>query len=352
MNIAIDSNIFIADPWLRSQHIRTLIDFLRKSQSHILLSEVVEVEVKAHFRRRFSECLDSIEYAIRQAQRNGIVGLPEFSRDQSLSDTFLCWETNFDKILDGFVLRIPAHNRILSEIIRRAAERIPPCSEDGKGVRDAIIWLSLLDFCSRRRRTSELIFISANTKDFASPDQTSLRDELKVDAEKYRLKVYYYPSLDVFLKKYAEPISYVNLEWIKARLDLHKAELIIRESLASEALIKKLDIEEPKYFERFVITAINRVISIRLDTLMDFDLWRFSDDHIEARLSFHSDVLAEVECVRDPQLRLFYFTEESESESNVNSITLLASSKLNFEISAEIKKDSIELRKVERVTRT
>ena len=295
--------------------------------------------------------MNSIENAIRQSQRNGVVGVPEFSRDKSLSDTISNWERNFKRVLDGLVLRIPAHHRIFSETIRRAAERIPPCAEGGKGVRDAIIWLSLLDHCSRRRETNEFVFISSNTKDFASPDKFSLQDELKADAEKYHSTVHYYSSLDSFLKKYAEPVSHVTLEWIKERLDIRKAELLIAKSLTSGALIEKLDIVEPKYAERFAIVAVNRVLSVHINTLTDFYLWRFSDNHVEARLSFPVDALAEVECMRDLQLRLFYFLEESESEAKIDNRTLLASGKWNFDISAEIEKDSIELLKIEEVSK-
>lgn len=354
MNIAIDSNIFIADQWLRSQRTRVLLDFLEKSNSRILLSEVVQVEVKAHFRREVSECVNQIERAVRESQRKGVFGVPEFSRDESLSTTFSSWEGNFEKILGRFVLKVPAHPRILPEVLRRAAERVPPCKKNGEGFRDAIIWLSLLDYCGRRRKTNEFVFISSNTKDFASPDETSLRDELKDDVEKYRTTVHYYSSLDAFLKQYAAPISHITLEWIQTHVDIQEAELLIIQHLkrlGSETLVRKLDINDPQYAERFVITSIDRVSLTRINELTDFHLWRFKDNHVEATLSYSVDIQAEVECVREPQLRLFYFFEESGSDSRINNRVLSASGKLILDISAEIKGDKIEFLRVERVSR-
>jgi hypothetical protein len=350
MNIALDSNIFIADPWFRSQSMRAFLDFLERTRSTCLLSEVVGAEVRGNARRRFSDAVQEIDTAIKKAQQNGVVDLPAFSRDSSFSATYSHWASSFEKVLDKHSVGVTASRIAVSEAIRRAAERLAPCNEKGEGVRDAIIWLSLLDYCSKKRKMRELVFISSNTKDFASQDRNSLRDDLKTDIEARCLKVRYFTSLDEFLKQYAEPMKHITPEWISEHFQLERASLLISRALTPRSVVGHLSIDDPDSAERFIIVKALRVIGFKLGPPFDHYLWRFNDDHVEARLSVPVKVEAEVECIRNSQPALFYHTIESANDLEVDHRLLSASGELRVDISAEITKGGTKLLAVESIS--
>jgi hypothetical protein len=122
MDIALDANILIRDPWLRSQDMRILLDHVQRSRDLILLSEVVRIEVKAHFEREFSNHIRSIESACKNASRIGVVGIPDFSPDEMLQETVAQWDARFQEVLNQEVVtHIPIPGDLLPEVVVSSA---------------------------------------------------------------------------------------------------------------------------------------------------------------------------------------------------------------------------------------
>lgn len=65
MKLVLDSNIFIADVWLRGTQFAVLKDGIQRIDSELLVSEVVIAEVKAKYRERLVEALSAEEKAAR-----------------------------------------------------------------------------------------------------------------------------------------------------------------------------------------------------------------------------------------------------------------------------------------------
>jgi len=345
MDIALDTNILIADPWLNSQFTRKLLDHVKKSRDRILLSEVVRIEAEAHFKRRFAEHTKRIESACKRASRNGVTGLPDFSPDEVLQQTVSKWKARYRHVLnEEVVTRVSIPDALLPEVVRRAAERESPCSSSGNGIRDAVIWLSLLEFCHSQSHKKEFAFISANTKDFADSDGTSLGKTLARDAERYGIEVSYYPSVKCFLTQYAEPVSHIDFQWLRTRVDLQSARKMILEYLSTWGLTEKYNICESRYRERFRPTAKPKLSALDAE-LGGFQLWKFGDEHIEATLSFIVSAEGEAVCDRELQGRLFYKHEDD--EPTVHTRMLKVSTQLGIDISACIVEETVELLQVE-----
>lgn len=146
--IALDTNILLKDPWLRSQKMRMLMDFVSKTGSQILLSEVVVMELQAGMHRRFRDQIERIAQSIKSAQQNGITEVPEFDDKAAYETVTSRWNKHFMNAIQGHKFRlVPIDNSVLSEVVKRATERKPPCKSDGEGVRDAVIWLNIIGFC-------------------------------------------------------------------------------------------------------------------------------------------------------------------------------------------------------------
>jgi len=301
MYVALDSNILLADPWLRSQKTRQLLDFVKKTQSKVLLHEVVEAEVRANFRRQCSDAIMKIEKDLSKAERYDIVGIPEFNGNKSLDVTLAKFDENFNNVLDNWItIRVPLNNTVLSEVIRRALERIPPCSGKGEEIRDAIIWLNLLEFC--KKYDHKIAFISANTNEFADSNTEILRAELLEDIKNYEINLSYFKSLDYFLKKHAEPVAHITSEWIRARLDTDKVEHLISENQKSGAHISKISnyykICKIEYRGRYIPIGEPNIYQIDVE-FKDFYVWKFDDQHIEISLIFNAYIEADIDCELD-----------------------------------------------------
>ena len=136
VDIAIDANVLISDPWFRSLRMRALFDLVTKTGSYVMLHEVVEREVKAHFKRKYAAAVQKLQSSLKEAERLEVVGVPEFHRERVLANTYAKWERRFQEAFDSDkILRIPTGDHHYEEALRRAIERKPPCSSKGEGMR-------------------------------------------------------------------------------------------------------------------------------------------------------------------------------------------------------------------------
>lgn len=298
MFIAIDANILIEDLWLRSQNMRVLLDFAKKTQSIILLHEVVEAEVKAKAQRKFMDAARTIKGAITEGEKLGIVATPSFSYEESIQQTVDRWQQTFDAAFNSpTVRRLPITISATQESIRRVTERIPPCNEKGDGIRDTMIWIGILEFYQTQQYKPALCFISRNTRDFGDK---GLRSELQRDINEREVALEYLTSLDLFIAKYVNAITPITMEWINERISLEDVERIISSYIgnyakpSSEYLFR---IQDDNLAEIYRLTAklYPESMSISGLELDDFSIWDFSDQHIELRLKFVVDIEMDIE---------------------------------------------------------
>ncbi|WP_414569271.1 PIN domain-containing protein [Nostoc sp. CCY 9925] len=352
MDIVIDANVIIADPWFRSQRMRVLLDFAEKRFSQVLLLEPVEMEVRAHFKREVTARGNSIEAAIKNAERIGIRDTPEFDAKEVFKCTFTAWEENLEKLVRSRRLfRIPLEASVLHEAMQRATERIPPCTESGKELRDTIIWLLFIETCKKRRHGEQYVFISQNTKDFAAPDKTSLRQELAGDLAQNGLTALYYPSPEAFNKEHAERFEHINLEWVQARVNLDEIVNSVRERLKEDrsSYFRISDSDYRNYYEpRFV----ENIRHLNVEITDPVYIWDFDDRTIELSIGCSIDVKASVECgrINAPRSTTFYSDYYDDLDDDFPSTRVLnCYAELSADISATVSGDSLEFTNIEAI---
>ncbi len=352
MDIVIDANVIIADPWFRSQKMRVLLDFAEKRFSQVLLLEPVEMEVRAHFKREVTALAKSIEDAIKKAERIGIRDTPQFDAKEVFNRTFTAWEENLEKLVRSRRLfRIPLEPSVLREAIQRATERIPPCTESGKELRDTIIWLLFIETCKKRRHGEQYVFISQNTKDFAAPDKTSLRQELVGDLAQNGLTALYYPSPEAFNKEHAERFEHINLEWVQARLNLDEIENSVRERLKGvrSSYFHISDSDYRNYYEPMFVEHIRH---LNVEITEPVLIWDFDEHSIEVSIGCGINVEASVECrrVNAPRSTNFYsdYYEDIDDDFPYTRV-LNCDAELGADISATVSDDSLEFTNIEAI---
>jgi PIN domain len=95
---------------------------------------------------------------------------------------------------------------ILQRAWQRCLTKRAPFKKSGDGgFKDAVLWESILSLASKHEsfRQSPIVFISANTADFADTrvtDAPTLRSELVDDARAAGLEIEYYPSITRFFQ--------------------------------------------------------------------------------------------------------------------------------------------------------
>lgn len=344
MNVALDANILIADPWLGSQRIRALLDYVLKTRSYIVLHEVVELEVKAHHKRTFAEDARRVQSILTQVGRRGLVGLPEFDQDRASEETFATWERHFHDVLGpNVVYRVPSSGHHHEEAVRRAIERVPPCSNSG-GIRDAIIWLDLLEMSRFPSNIGQVAFVSENTKDFAQVGNSSLREELVQDLNKYEAEVTYYSSLQSFLKEHVEPVGHITREWLMEHTDFGEIENELRNQIAYGAYNDSFHATGSLYADYYVPIGRPDITWVELH-LDDFYVWPFDDNHTEVTFFVNAHVEADLECMRSDAPPITSYGDDHYMEvSQYRNRALRCYADLEFEVVADLEGDEVSFR--------
>ncbi len=149
MHVALDTNILIQNQSKNNQNMRILNDYVRKTESKILIHEIVEAEILGRRKDEISKDFERIEEAFRKAKKYNIENLPSLDFAKLKNKNIKQKKDDFlGNLYNENTLRVKTNGRALREAIRRSVERIPPCSKNGEELRDAIIWLNLLKYCT------------------------------------------------------------------------------------------------------------------------------------------------------------------------------------------------------------
>lgn len=179
--IVLDSNVIIADYWLRSSSFMLLRAYLKKAGKSLVMPQIVFEEVINHRGEELSQAKLEIRDTQRKLSRLFRSAEPTFKRFFEIAkkerddpyEGFLADELNKmgAEILD--YKDIP-HKAIVARDLKRAR----PFQQSGKGYRDALLWETVLRGCTQKG--SSIVFITDNVADFYDK-HGSLHDDLKVD---------------------------------------------------------------------------------------------------------------------------------------------------------------------------
>lgn len=199
MDVALDTNEFLSDPPMRTVRFQTLLAYLRKTQSRLLIPKIVWDEVIARYPERVSGPHGKAANDVRILRNLLLTKIPELG------------ELNVEKEISALrqKLRKPSpYVRALiltnfsdvsaEEIARRGIERIPPANAKGEELRDVMIWLMMLGHAKKSGR--DVAFIS-HDEHFRENDD--LHPKLRDDLEQGKIKLHFYKAIDDFIKAHA-----------------------------------------------------------------------------------------------------------------------------------------------------
>lgn len=214
MNILIDTNIIRKDLKLRDRNFDILLDYLSKTNSIVILPQIVTEEIAGLYKRLVSDRKDDYDNALRKL--NSVLLESNFDNEVVISidsevNSYIKYLKSKLKIQNNNIIRYKAE--YLNDIVRRAIEKRKPCGKDGQHFRDAILWLTLLDY-TKTLPERKIVFISDNPKDFGSGDTSELDPQLKAEANSLNIEIFYYRTISDFVKQHAVKIDFITRDWI------------------------------------------------------------------------------------------------------------------------------------------
>jgi hypothetical protein len=179
--IILDSNVFIADYWLRSPSFVLLRHFLSKTKATIAVPTIVVEEVVNHHKEDVTALRSTILTALRDATRL----MRQFKGRQGLIAEIIRTEKEdpFEKFLlselQGLNAQISDYDAIPhSDIVKRDLRRKRPFQQSGKGYRDTLLWETIVR--NHVDKDSFTVLITQNVRDFCNADG-SLHGDLNRD---------------------------------------------------------------------------------------------------------------------------------------------------------------------------
>ena len=223
-----DSNIFRGDLLLRSKEIDIMLFYLQKTDSRVVIPQLVFEEIKELYRKVVTERVREYSKA-KNNLRLSIIEMP------ILEEINIDIDKEIGKYIEYVYQRFsldesdifPYKNEYLGEVVNRAIQRKKPCGEDGQGFRDAILWLSILDYACEVYE-KQIVFISNNTKDFAD-SKNVLHGDLIQDAQNKNVSINYFVSVKDFIAEHTVKIDFVTHAWLETKLIELKYEQILFE---------------------------------------------------------------------------------------------------------------------------
>jgi predicted nucleic acid-binding protein len=215
MKVVLDTNVIQEDYLMKSGRFTVLLDYVKRTESTVVLPQIVYEELTANYRRELQARHKKLVRAREQV--DGLLpvhldGVPGIDIELSTT-TYLAYARAKLSVTTEAIL--PYKNEYLADVLRRAIERRRPCSDRGEEIRDAVLWHSILDLANAS--TEKVAFVSKNTDQFAV-DKTSLHPDLEDEARSRGISIEFYPSLEDFARRHATPIEFITKEWIASQI--------------------------------------------------------------------------------------------------------------------------------------
>lgn len=217
MRIVLDTNIYQEDFPMNSGRFRVLLEYAERTGATFVLPRIIHDEVAANYRREVKKRLSAVIRAHEQLHGiDGRVQVPRVEVDpEEAADHYM---SSLRKRLNITPATLTEYKpEYLADALKRAIDRKRPCSDRGEEIRDAVLWLSVLDAATESGEA--VFFISRNTDQFSADKQT-LHPDLLAEATARSVNVEYLPSLEEFARQHASKIAFITTEWLEEHLDV------------------------------------------------------------------------------------------------------------------------------------
>ncbi|MCB5288034.1 MAG: PIN domain-containing protein [Candidatus Cloacimonetes bacterium] len=197
MKVFLDTNVFYNNWFVGNPNFKLLFSYLNNEQEDLLLSDLVLQEVENIRNRKVGESLSEINRQIKKIQKLNpdklIFNESELNiKNYNLSELLIKHVESIEKIGYEQISHI--------DLVYRLMMSKKPFSGQEKGYRDALIWLSFVDYLSSNNIEGKVVFVSNNKSDFYTVKNNKIcfHPDLQNDLKKNNIKANIVPYLNLF----------------------------------------------------------------------------------------------------------------------------------------------------------
>lgn len=284
MNIILDTNIYVQNYLLNSRNFELLFDYLKKTNSNILVPRIVFDELLEKYRNSILDQLD----ALTKTQNRLENILINFNPDNSEIDI----ELEISKYSKYFLEKLGVEDKdvvehkttYLNELISRAIKRRKPFSDKGEEFRDALLWLVMLDITSEIGGV--IAFISNDVKAFGQAE--TLHDELLEEIKQRNIQVNYFSSIKAFIEKQAIQVDFINEDWLINAIDFEQFDKAIEEQLSERLYNPQLNTRWLDDWKNLEFDGyINRTANVDKDNIYAFYVYEKADGNLYIEVTYY-----------------------------------------------------------------
>jgi hypothetical protein len=216
MHIILDANVYGADYRFSGVAFTTLFDFIRRTQSTLVLPRIIREEVVCGFGRRLKKESKEFFEARRHYKLFDIGNAVSEFHKPDIRKAMTRLRRKLMRPSENVTPLYVAETSGVSvdEVFMRGVHRIRPASDDGEELRDVIIWLWVLHYSASA--PEDVAFVSQDAT-FWHGDEPDPKIALDISNQKGRLTIH--RTIDEFLKKHAPAPVDITPEWFSEHLD-------------------------------------------------------------------------------------------------------------------------------------
>jgi hypothetical protein len=301
VDVILDTNVFESDFCMRKNQFANLFDYLRRTDSMLVICKVVWDEVMAHYAERIKGDIDRVKAAWKKLDESRLTSTYELDLPNRDSEVQY-FQNKLRNPAKGVKVAVyDDYSRInINEIARRGIKRIRPASDSGEELRDVILWLHALDYA--KEKSVEIAFVSYDPgfiegtaqdkeekgkkksqkvekpQDEDSDKDYKLHPHLQEDIAEYGVKVRFYRLLSSFNKENSPSAFAASEEWLK-RLGTRDSTKQKVEELVSAWLL-----QGQRYRERII------EVSLASLQFLDGTVYEINESTQFAELDFKAEV--------------------------------------------------------------
>jgi hypothetical protein len=223
MDVVLDSNAYLSDIRMESIRFKNLFDYLRRTESSLVIPRLVREETVGKFRSLLDEQSRKTASAIKQLNRLVVDKNHEIHfHAPDLRYAVRDLRAKFRAPADGVSVRYyPETSGVdVSEVFLRGVKRRRPASSAGEELRDVIIWLIVLQFAEAEKKPVALV-----TSDGGFWNDTQVHDHLLEDIRNRKVNVSVFRTIEDFMKASAPPPVPVDAEYVSKFFDVLNMQL-------------------------------------------------------------------------------------------------------------------------------
>ncbi|MFC0666160.1 PIN domain-containing protein [Azotobacter chroococcum] len=197
MKVFLDTNAFYKNWFASNANFKLLFYFLNNEQHELLLSDLVAQETNNIRERELNEIKSELSRLIKKGEQLNSRNL-KFTIDDLGFQPYDLVKILKEKV--DWIDSIEYDCIPQSKVVERAIKLVKPFSNQEKGYRDTLIWLSFLNYLSSNKIEGNVAFITNNKHDFfqSNGNNLSFNNDLLRDIEEYKIKANIRPYLNIY----------------------------------------------------------------------------------------------------------------------------------------------------------